>query len=286
MFSQGSTSGYSSSGIGRKRGPYRSTAGRTRAKRQRIAPLLKKYVAKQIDKAIEDKYDTTPQSGIQTFAAYSGDSSPTPDEVAPGYLAIPARPSIAQGDANGGEGGEFIGSEIKLKKMEMDITMYPQSNAENYGRTIKIYLISLTSVNAQTMYNMEDCFENDYVLDSLNNANYPGVFYLTPRNTQNDDYKSLYKILKTWTYRLPNDIDGTNGSNWILTEKLKYDFKGQRCRLDAAGNYLNWDCRFVFTTDVGNDGTAVSPAMTGTIATVANSGVNVLYKRKNWYEDA
>jgi len=251
-----------------------------------LSKLAEKRVKKMIDKAIEDKYDTTPQSGIQTFACYSGDSTATPDEVAAGYLSIPARPDLTQGVANAGEGGQYIGSEIKLKKLEMDITMYPQSNAENYGRTIKIYLISLSSVNAESNFNMEDCFENDYVLDTLNSANYPDVFYLTPRNTLNDNFKSVYKVLKTWTYKLPNNINGSDGANWIHTEKLSYDFKGKRVRLDSAGNYLNWDCRFIFTTDVGNDGTAVTPAMVGTIATVANSGVNILYKRKNWYEDA
>jgi len=286
MFSQGSTTGYSSSGSTRQRKRY-ATAQRTyKAKRARVGLALKQYVKKQIDKAIEDKYDTSPNAATGTFAAYSGDSTPTPDQVSAGYLSIPARPALTQGVENGGETGEFIGNEIRLKKMEMDITMYPQSNAEIYSRTIKIYLIELTSVNAMSNFNMEDCFENDYVLDSLNNANYPDVFYLTPRNTQNDNFKSVYKILKSWTFKTPNSINGADGANWIFTEKLKYDFKGKRVRLDSAGNYLNYDCRFIFTTDVGNDGTAVTPAMVGTIATVASSGVNLLYKRKNWYEDA
>jgi len=249
---------------------------------------MRKTVKKEIDKAIEDKYDTSPQSGVSTFGAFSGDSTVNPDVVASGYLTIPARPALTQGDGNGGEVGQFIGSEIKLKKMEMDITMYPQANAENVGRTIKIYLISLDSVNAQTNFDMEDCFENDYVLDTLNSANYPGVFYLTPRNSQNDDFKSVYKILKKWTFKLPNNISGVDGSNWVITERLKYDFKGKRVRLNSTGTYLNYDCRFVFTTDVGNDGgtAAVSPAFEGAITAVASSGVNVLYKRKNWYEDA
>lgn len=255
-----------------------------RAVAQRYATVAE--VRKQIDKAIEDKYDTSPVSTVQTFACYSGDSSPVPDQVASGHLTLDAVPSFTQGVGNGGEIGQYIGNEIKLKKMEFDVTMYPMTNATKYGRNIKIYLISLSSVNAESNFNMEDCFENDYALDSLNSANYPGVFYLTPRNTQNDNFKSVYKVLKTWKFKVPDNINATDGSNWVLTEKLKYDFKGKRVRLDASGNYLNWDCRFVFTTDVGNDGTAVSPAFVGSMATTANTGVNVIYKRKNWYEDA
>lgn len=279
---------YKSSSRGAKIGRPMKLSARSKFVRARVAEryATMSQVRKAVDKAIEDKYDSTPSIATGTFACYSGDSGPTPDEVAAGYLTVPARPALTQGVENAGEGGQFIGSEIKLKKMELDITMYPQSNAENYGRVIKIYLISLSSVNAQTNYNMEDCFENDYVLDTLNSANYPGVFYLTPRNSLNDDFKSVYKVLKTWTFRVPNNISGVDGANWVLTEKLKYDFKGKRVRMNSTGTYLNWDCRFVFTTDVGNDGTAVTPAMAGTIATVANSGVNILYKRKNWYEDA
>jgi len=281
----------STSGSSRKR-PYVSATSRTgkyiRFKRSSSVPeAMKRYVARQIDKAIEDKYDTTPQVSAQTFACFSGDSTPNPDTVASGHLTITALPSFTQGVDNGGETGQYIGNEIKLKKTVFDATFYPQSNATKYGRLIKVYLVQLIGANAQSQFDVEDCFENDWVLDSLNSANYPGIHYMTPRNTVNDNFKSVYKVLKTWKFEVPQNINAADGSNWCITKRFVYDFKGKKIRYDNAGNPLNYDCRIIFTTDVGNDGSSmVTPAMVGTITTAGNTGVNMIYKRKSYYEDA
>lgn len=290
MSSQGYTSWSQGSSGSSKASKYmnnRKLARTKRITRKRVPLPIQSYVRRQIDRAIEDKYDTTPLSAAQTFACYSSDTTPAPDVVSSGHLTLPALPSFTQGVGNGGEVGQYIGNEIKLKKMYFDVTMYPQTNGGKYGRLIKVFLIQLVGANANSQFDVEDCFENDYVLDSLNNANYADVFYLTPRNTLNDNYKSVYKVLKVWTVKIPDNISAVDGANWVKTERFVYDFKGKKIRYDASGNPLNYDCRMIFTTDVGNDGTAaVSPAMTGTIATAGLTGVSMLYKRKNYYEDA
>jgi len=255
-----------------------------KSSKPKVSAAVKAYVKKATDKAIEDKVDIIDSTQIQTFAAFSATSSS--GVISTGHLTLPVLPDFSQGLTSGGTTGGYIGNEVKIKYVIYDLFIWPQINAETYGRTIRIDLIKLKGPNANTLFDTQDMFDNDYALSTLNNVNYPDQFWLTLRNNRADNYKRNYSITKTWYLKVPNSISGVDGANWNFSKKL-YCPIGHRIRYDNSGNPIDYDYRLLIRTDVGNDYTsAPGVAVSGTITTAGSTGCQLLYQRKIRYEDA
>jgi len=249
-----------------------------------VSAAIKAYVKKTTDKAIEDKVDIIDSTQIQTFAAFSATASS--GVISTGHLTLPVLPDFSQSLTSGGTTGGYIGNEVKIKYVLYDLFIWPQANAENFSRKIRIDLIKLKGPNANTLFSTQDMFDNDYALSTLNDTNYPGQFWLTLRNNRADNYKRNYSIKKTWYLKVPNNISGVDGANWNFSKKLYCPIK-HRIRYDNSGNPIDYDYRLLLRTDVGNDYTnPPALAVSGTITQTGLTGCQLLYQRKIFYEDA